>query len=190
MSKKITLRNVRLSYEHIFTPAKFDEGSDAKYSATLIIPKDHPDLDAVKRAFYEAGKEAFPDAFTGKGWPKGYACGLKDADTETDSMGQLLAEKNAAYAGSYILEANSSRRPLVVGRRKEALTEDDGVVYAGCYINVSLGVSGYTYGKVKRGVKAYLNGVQFVKDGERFGTDVSADFDNLDGEAGEDDGWM
>ena len=182
MSKKIMLRNVRLSYEHIFTPSKFDDTQEAKYSATFIIPKDHADLPAVKRAFYEAGQEQFVADFTGKGWPKGYTCSLKDADVDTDGNGELLAEKNPAYKGAYILEANSTRRPVAVNRNKAAVTEEDGIIYSGCYVNASLAAAGYTFGKVKKGVKAYLNGVQFVKDGERFGSDALSDFDALDGE--------
>ena len=185
MSKKIILRNVRLSYEHIFTATSFDDTQDAKYTATFIIPKDHPDLPAVKRAFYEAGAEDFDDAFTGNTWPKGYACGLKDADIETNAMGELLAEKNPAYKGCYILETNSTRRPVVVNRDKSAIAAEDGIIYSGCYVNASLAAKAYTFGKVKKGVKAYLNGVQFVKDGERFGADTLSDFDALDG--GDDD---
>lgn len=187
MSKKVMLRNVRLSYEHIFTPSKFDDNSEPKYSATFIIPKDHPDANAVKRAMLDAGKEAFPDAFGGNGWPKGYSYSLKDADKDTDSMGELLADKNVAYKGAYILEANSTRRPIALNRNKAAVTEEDGIIYSGCYVNASLAAAGFTYGKVKKGVKCYLNGVQFVKDGERFGSDASADFDDLDGE---DDDFM
>lgn len=182
MSKKIMLRNVRLSYEHIFKPTAFDDSQDAKYSATFIIPKDHPDLPAVKRAYFEAGKEEFDAFYEGKAWPKGFTCSLKDADVETDSMGEVLAEKNPAYKGCYILEANSTRRPITVDRRKAAVTEEDGIIYSGCYVNASLAAAGYTYGKVKKGVKCYLNGVQFVKDGERFGADASDDFDALDGD--------
>lgn len=182
MSKKIMLRNVRLSYEHIFKPTSFEEGGDPKYSATFIIPKDHPDLPAVKKAFYEAGQESFASDFKGGAWPKGYTCSLKDADVATDSMGEVLAEKQSAYKGCYILEANSSKRPVVINRNKAAIAEEDGIIYSGCYVNASLAAAGYTYGKVKKGVKAYLNGVQFVKDGERFGSDAMADFDALDGE--------
>lgn len=189
MSKKIVLRNVRLSYEHIFTPTSFEEGGDAKYSATFIIPKDHPDLPAVKRAFFEAGQETFAADFAKPGsWPKGYTCSLRDADVATDSLGEVLAEKQPAYAGCYVLEANSTRRPIALDRRKAAVTEDDGVIYSGCYVNASLNASGYTFGKVKKGVKCYLNGVQFVRDGERFGADTSADFDDLDG--GDDNDFM
>lgn len=182
MSKKIVLRNVRLSYEHIFTPSKFDESQEAKYSATFILPKDHPDLPAVKKAYFEAGQETFASDFTGGSWPRGYTCSLKDADKETDGNGVLLAEKNDAYKGAYILEANSTRRPVTLNRNKAQVTEDDGIIYSGCYVNASLAAAGYTYGKVKKGVKCYLNGVQFVKDGPRFGSDASSDFDALDGD--------
>ena len=182
MSKKIMLRNVRLSYEHIFKPTAFEEGSDPKYSATFIIPKDHADLPAVKRAFLEAGQETFASDFVGNGWPKGFKCSLKDADVATDSMGGILAEKNSAYEGCYILEANSTKRPVVINRNKSAVAEEDGIIYSGCYVNASLAAAGYTYGKMTKGVKAYLNGVQFVKDGERFGSDAMSDFDALDGD--------
>lgn len=188
MSIKVLLRNVRLSYEHIFTPTKFDDNQEAaKYSATFIIPKDHQGVATIKRALMEAGKEAFPSDFGTTGWPKGYTCGLKDADKDTDSNGEILAEKNPAYAGCYIIEANSVRRPLAINRNKAAVTEEDGIIYSGCYVNASLGIAGYTYGKVKKGVKAYLNGVQFVADGERFGSDAMSDFDELDAEGAADD---
>lgn len=183
MSKKIILRNVRLSYEHIFKPTAFEEGGDPKYSATFIIPKDHADLPAVKRAFFEAGQESFATDFVKAGtWPRGFTCSLKDADVATDSMGEILAEKNSAYKGCYILEANSSKRPVVINRNKSVVAEEDGIIYSGCYVNASLAAAGYTFGKMKKGVKAYLNGVQFVKDGERFGSDALGDFDELDGD--------
>ena len=184
MSKKIILRNVRLSYEHIFKASAFEDGQEPKFSATFIIGKDHPDLPAVKKAFFEAGQETFPSDFTGA-WPRGFTCSLKDADVATNSMGEILSEKNPAYKGCYILEANSTHRPITLDRRKAQVTEEDGIIYSGCFVNASLAAAGYTYGKVKKGVKAYLNGVQFVKDGERFGMDASDDFDALDG--GDDD---
>ena len=186
MSKKIMLRNVRLSYEHIFKATAFDDSQEAKFSATFIIPKDHPDLPAVKKAFFEAGQESFASDFAGGTWPRGFTCSLKDADVATNSTGEVLAEKNPAYVGCYILEANSTRRPVILNRNKSAITEEDGIIYSGCYVNASLAAAGYTFGKVKKGVKAYLNGVQFVKDGERFGMDASSDFDALDGD---EDDW-
>ena len=191
MAISIKLNNVRLSYEHIFKASAFEESQTPKYSAELIIPKDHPDLANLRRALMDAGKERFPSAFTSTNWPTGFTCALKDCDKTTDSNGVLLAEKNPATKGCYIVKADSTRRPIVVNRNRAAITEEDGVIYSGCYINVSLGVSGYEFGKLKKGVKCYLNGVQFVADGERFGRDASDDFEDLDGGADNDaPDWM
>ncbi len=187
MSKKIMLRNVRLSYEHIFTPSKFDDTQEkAKYSGTFIIPKDHQDVPALKKALYEAGQEKFPAAFTGGAWPRGYTCALKDADVDTNNEGIVLSEKNAEYKGCYVLKADSTSRPVALDRRKAAVTAEDDVIYSGCYVNVSMAANGFEFGKMTKGVKCYLNGVQFVKDGERFGGDAAADFDALDGD---EDDW-
>ena len=182
MSKKVMLRNVRLSYEHIFTPSALDDSQEPKYSATFIIPKDHADLPALRRALVEAGAEKFPTAFNGKAWPTGYTCALKDGDKDVNGNGEILAENNPEYAGCYVFKASAaaSRRPLTIGRKKEAITEADGVIYSGCYVNASVAVAGYEFGKIKKGVTAYLNGVQFVADGERFGSDAMSDFDELD----------
>jgi hypothetical protein len=70
----------------------------------------------------------------------------------------------------------------VVDRKKAAVSEADGVIYSGCYVNASLAAGAYEFGKIKKGVTCYLNGVQFVADGERFGTDALGDFDALDGD--------
>lgn len=185
MSKKIMLRNVRLSYAHIFTPSAFDDNQEPKFSGTFIIPKDHPDVAALRRALLEAGQEKYPTAFSGGAWPRGYTCAMKDGDKDVDSEGVVLSEKNPEYAGCYIIRADSTRRPVVIDRKKAAVTEADGVIYSGCYVNASIAAAGYEFGKVKKGVKCYLNGVQFVQDGERFGSDALSDFDDLDG--GEDD---
>lgn len=181
MSIKVMLRNVRLSYEHIFQPSSFDDNQESKFSATFIIPKDHQDLPALRKALFEAGTEKYPNAFTGKTWPTGYTCALKDGDKDTDQEGVLLCEKNPEYAGAFVLKADSTRRPVIIDRKKAAVTEEDGIIYSGCYINASIAAAGYEFGKVKKGVKCYLNGVQFVADGERFGSDALSDFDALDG---------
>lgn len=185
MSKKIILHNVRLSYEHIFTPSAMDDNQDPKYSATFIIPKDHPDVPALRRALFEAGQEKYPTAFTGAAWPRGYTCAMKDGDKDEDSQGVLLSEKNPEYAGCYIVRASSTKKVTVVDRKKARVDEADGIIYSGCYVNANIAAAGYEFGKVKKGVTAYLNAIQFVADGERFGSDALSDFDDLDG--GEDD---
>lgn len=174
MSEKIVLRNVRLSYEHIFRADAITEGNEPKYSATWIIPKDSLQIKAVKEAIVKALDEKFPGKRKNGVWPAAMHNPLKDGDE--------LADEHPEYAGCYILRSSSKNRPLVMGRRKEQLTEEDGVIYSGCYCNVSLAAAGFD-AQAKKGVTIYLNGVQFVQDGERLaGFDASSDFDDLDGD--------
>nr|DAY31265.1 MAG TPA: DNA helix destabilizing protein [Caudoviricetes sp.] len=183
MSEKIVLKNVRLSYEHIFHADSIGD-SDPKYSASWIIPKDHPQVKAVKEALTKALDEKFPGKRKpGAPWPSSFHSPLADGDE--------LADEHPEYAGSYVLKSSSKNRPLVMGRRKEQLTEEDGVIYSGCYCNASLAAAGFEFEKLKKGVTVYLNGVQFVRDGERLaGYDASGDFDELDDEADDYDGLI
>lgn len=179
MSEKIVLKNVRLSYEHIFRADKVasDENSTPKYSASWIIKKDDPQIKRVKEALIKALDERFPGKRKPGGpWPSSMHNPLKDGDE--------LADEHAEYAGCYVLRSSSKNRPVVMGRKKEALTEEDGVIYSGCYCNVSLAAAGFD-ANVKKGVTVYLNGVQFLRDGERLaGVDASNDFEELDDEDG------
>ena len=126
--------------------------------------------------------KALDEKFPGKRkpgapWPSSMHNPLKDGDE--------MADEHLEYAGSYVLRSGSKNRPVVMGRRKEALAEEDGVVYSGCFCNVSLAAAGFD-AQVKKGVTCYLNGVQFVRDGERLaGYDASNDFEDL-GEDGDD----
>ena len=182
MSEKIVLKNARLSYEHLFRADKVagDEGSVPKYSASWIIPKDSPQIRTIKEALCKALDEKCPGKRrSGAAWPSAMHNPLRDGDE--------IADEHPEYAGCYVLRSSSKNRPVVLGRHKEALTEEDGVIYSGCYCNVSLAAAGFD-AQVKRGVTCYLNGVQFVRDGERLaGADASSDFEELDDDDGIDD---
>jgi hypothetical protein len=70
-----------------------------------------------------------------------------------------------------------------LNKDKSPLTEADGVVYSGCYVNgiIDLWAQNNNYGKR---INATLLGVQFAGDGEAFssgGSSASADdFDDID----------
>lgn len=177
MSEKIVLKNVRLSFEHLFRADSIGE-SEPKFSASWIIPKNHPQVKALKEALAKALDEKFPGKRKPGGpWPSAMHNPLIDGDE--------LADERPEYAGAYVLKSSSKNRPLVVGRKKEAITEEDGVIYSGCYCNASLAAAGFEFEKLKKGVTVYLNGVQFVKDGDRLaGYDATNDFDDLDEDEG------
>jgi len=79
------------------------------------------------------------------------------------------------------IKASTKKRPLVIDRSKSPITEDDDIIYAGCYVNAIISLWAQNNGYGKR-INAQLDGVQFVKDGEPFAdnsTSVSA-FDAFD----------
>ena len=162
---KIQLKNVRLSFPSIFHRSVF-EGQEGKYEATFLISKEDV---KTKKILDEAIASAIAEAKVKV--PADKRC-LKDGD-ESDYDG---------YEGNWSLKAASSKRPTVINRDKTPLTDEDEVVYAGCYVNaiIDFWVQNNKYGKR---VNANLYGIQFSKDGESFGmgpVDVTDDFDDLD----------
>lgn len=148
----VKLKNVRINFASVFEPfvsAKFPN-NEPKYQITLLLDKEiKSDRDMVA-SLAKACDEA-----------AGGAKVLKHPLIDGDEPGQH--ENNAGY---YLVRPSNKRRPVVVGKDGEALTEADNVIYDGCYCNVALDV--YYYPKMK-GVFATLLGVQFAGDGEPLG---------------------
>lgn len=166
---KIKLSNVRLSFPSIFNRAEFN-GEQGKFEATFLLDKEEQSdqIAKLESAIESAIKEAKIKV------PSDKRC-LKDGDgVEYDG-----------YAGQVSLKASSKKRPTVIDRDKTPLMEDDqNSPYAGCYVNavIDLWVQNNTFG---RRINANLYGIQFVKDGEAFGSgdiDVMDDFDDMDDE--------
>ena len=91
---------------------------------------------------------------------------------------KTLKPKSAAEVQEIIKKANKDKTPL---------TEDDNVIYGGCYVNaiIELWAQDNNYGKR---INANLLGVQFHKDGEPFGGGgVSVKADDFDDVSGDDD---
>jgi hypothetical protein len=163
---KLKLTNVRLSFPSLFKRAQF-ENKDTKFEGTFLLDKEK---DAQQIAAIEAAIESVIKD-SGIKIPAGKRC-LADGD-DKDYDG---------YAGCMSLKTSANKRPTVIDRDKSPLVEDDDVIYAGCYVNaiVDFWVQNNQYGKR---VNGNLYGVQFVKDGEPFGSgpvDVTDDFDELD----------
>jgi len=137
-----------------------------------LVPKDHPQIAELQAAVKEVGQEAH-----GAKWSKAQMC-LKDGDQiEYDG-----------YAGNWSIKAGTKKRPVLLNRDKSAVSEEDGVLYAGCYVNASISLYAFTnnYGSF---ISAQLNAVQFARDGEPFGDGSDSgysddDFDYIDDDDG------
>lgn len=84
------------------------------------------------------------------------------------------------------LNAKNDNRPAVVDGQKNPVTKDDAKwPYAGCYVNATVEIYGYSHPQGGKGVSAQLRAVQFVKDGEAFGAgrvDADEEFDEVPAE--------
>lgn len=163
---RVVTGKVRLSYANLFEPRAM-EGQEPKYSVSIIIPKEDKATVKAIQAAIEAAKEQDKGKWNGK-IPANLKTPLRDGDEDRPD--------DEAYADSYFVNANSTRKPEVVDRYGNFLGDDD--VYSGCYARVSLNFFGYnTSGN--RGVGCGLGNVQKLDDGERLGggTTAAEDFD-------------
>ncbi|MCI6360584.1 MAG: DUF2815 family protein [Eubacterium coprostanoligenes] len=177
MSTKITTgRNTRFSYVNVFE-AKSINGSNPKYSVSLIIPKEDEETVAkIKKAIQEAYDDGQGKLKgTGKSVPslKALKTPLRDGDLERPD--------DEAYANAYFINANSPQKPGVWDAKKNPLTEED--VYSGCYGRAS--ISFYAYNaQGNKGIACGLNAIQKLRDGEPLGGrgNTADDFDIEDEE--------
>ena len=174
VTTKVKIGEVRFSYVHIFTPEAVAEGSDKKYSVSLIIPKSNKKLVAEIKAAIDAAIEAgVAQRFGGKR-PLNLRSPLRDGDMEKAD--------DDAYAGAYFINATSKTKPGVVKRVKlngenklvEVTNEDD--VYSGCFGFASVNFFAYNNAGNK-GIGAGLNNILKTRDGDYLGGRSSAESD-------------
>lgn len=166
VKRKFRLDGARLSFPALFQRAKFN-GEEGKFEGTFLVPKDSDAAKLLEAKLEEVRAEAF-----GKKKLPADKVAVKDGEFKSDLDG---------YAGQIYVKATSNKRPAVFDRDRTPLAEEDNRIYSGCYVNaiVTLWAQDNNYGKR---INASLDAVQFVKDGEPFGSSgVSADeFDDLD----------
>ena len=156
------LDNVRLSFPQLFTATSFNPEQKKKFSATLLFADGSETDKAVKKAILDAAEAKWP----GKG-----AAMVK----QLQAQGKLClrgGEEKPNYdgfgEGVKFVNASNDKRPTVIDRDRTPLTEEDGRIYAGCYVNAVVEFWGQDNQWGKR-VNCSLRGVQFARYGEPFG---------------------
>jgi hypothetical protein len=148
-----------------------DPDEKGTYRAQFIISKDAEGAIAFRDAYREYGVQKFG----GSAWK---SAAFKDGDRiiqdKLDQGGD--PEGLAHYANSYVLsgftyaDKKTGKKPDIRGN-----------CYSGCYLAVILRICEYEFldpvAKTKNvGLHAYINGVKFQEDGERFGGErINAD---------------
>jgi len=157
----------RLSYPQLFRPKSFSSDgteSAAKYSASILLDttENAADIKKVQAVIAAVAKAKWPGKL-----PNFKKC-LRDGSEkpETDGYGDEVM----------LVSASNTRKPQVVDRNpKNAITEDQDKVYAGCTVKVVLNLWAQD-NKFGKRVNASVEVVQFIADGERFGAEsVKAD---------------
>lgn len=162
----IRVNNVRLSYEHIFTPYSKEEKEKKKYSGRFILPESThaKEIELLQAHNLKLQKEYFKAR-------------IKSSDIYFRDGDELGKDE---YEDTWYIAASETHRPQVIGKRREVITQEDDIVYSGCYVNVLIRPwkQDNTYGKK---INANLLAVQFNRDGERFGAerpDVNEHFED------------
>ncbi len=176
----ILVKNVRLSYPHLFRAWGLNEGDTKKFSGKFLLDKKThaEEIKAMGKHLVKMQTEAFKGRI-----PNDKLCLRDGAESGKEEMANVFA-----------IAASESTRPNVINRDRSPINEEDDIVYAGCFCNVLIRfwVQNNKFGKR---INANLLAVQFVKDGERFSgidrpdmadvfDDVEEDFDG----AGDADG--
>lgn len=172
---KIILKNVRLSFPSVFKTETYQGEDTGKYGATFLLPKsDKATKKAIDDSLPEILKKIKVSNIAQIPSDKIF---IKDGDISDHS-------KYPEHAGNWVIRAMNTKKPTVINRDKTPITDDDNIIYSGCYVNAQ--ISPWGFNKKSKGVSANLMGIQFVKDGDRLGAEVVAsvdDFDAIDDDA-------
>lgn len=167
-STKVVTGEVRFSYAHVFEPASI-EGSEPKYSVSILIDKkDKKTLERIKAAI-EAAKQAGLSKFGGK-VPANLKLPVRDGDTER--------EDDPVYAGKYFINANAKTKPGIVDKGCNPII-DSTEFYSGCYGHASITFYAFNTSGNK-GIACGLNNLMKTRDGEMLGGRASAEDDFAD----------
>lgn len=171
---RVMLKNVRLAFPNLFEAQTVNGEGEPRFGASLLLPADHPQLAEIKKAMQAAAKEKWKDK-------------AQAVYAELDKKDKLAlhdGDGKASYDGFegnlYIAAASQqSNRPTVLNADRSPITEKDGVVYAGCYVNASIEFWAQD-NKFGKRVNAQLRGVQFLRDGDAFSAGRPAGADEFD----------
>lgn len=167
---------VRLSYANVFKARAMNEGETPKYGSAILIPKsDKLTLKKIEAAVNKAKIEGKASKFGGK-IPATLKLPLRDGDEEHPD------DEN--YAGMMFLNANNSRRPAIVDRDRNPITEEDDEVYSGVYGRAVL--SFFPFAGKSKGIAASFDAFQKTADGERL-SGGSVDIDEVFGDEFDDE---
>lgn len=160
-SLKIVTDAHTLSFVYIDEPRAFNEGDKPKFEVTVLIPKDHPDVEEIQEAIDSAYEQNKDKVFKGAKMSNKWHNPLRDGD-------EYLEEHPEAtqYEGCYYVKATSTQKPRCWDTDGTELF-DVSEIYSGCEAMVSMRC--FAFNNKAKGFGFYLNGIKKTDDGERIG---------------------
>lgn len=171
---RILLKDVRLAFPNLFEPTTVNGEGKPRYSATFILPADHPQLEEIRQKIEAVAREKWKDK----------AAAILNSLYKTGKVALHDGDEKAQYdgfAGNLFVTASAQENaaPIVIDRDRSPLTQRSGRPYAGCYVNVSLEFWAQDNAYGKR-INCTLRGVQFYQDGDSFSAGRPASADEFD----------
>lgn len=179
-TKVITGANTRWSYIHVLEPNSIN-GSEPKYSVSLIIPKSDKKTVVKIKAAIQAAYDAGQAKLKGNGRSVPQLTAIKSPLRD----GDLERPDDAAYADSYFINANNKSKPGLVDADLQLIL-DSSLIFSGVYGRASITFYAFN-SNGNRGIACALNHLMYVKTGEPLGNYSSAEQDFSDLDEDEDD---
>lgn len=176
---KIKITNARLSFNSIFKAESKFEGTDPKFSAMFILDprtdEGKENLVGIKSTIRDLEKEKL----------KG-----KELDISKLPLQDGSEKEYSGWDGNIIVSAASKTRPVVVGRKRQPVAEQDAedVPYSGCYVNAVVDAWAMDHPQFGQRIVFELKAIQFAKAGEPFvasGVDIENDFSDIEADVEE-----
>lgn len=160
-SEKLILNeNTRWSFLHIWEPVSIN-GERPKYSITLVIKKDSPDMDVIRNAIKSVYKNSAAVLMDESGTVPPLATlrlPIRDGDKDRPD--------DPSYANCYYINAYSVYAPGIVDQDLNEI-KDRNQIYSGCFGRASISFYAFNTGETA-GIACSLNNLQKIKDGERY----------------------
>lgn len=170
---KVLTGEVRLSYVNLVTPRAAQQGGEAKYSVTLLIPKS----DTATKANIDAAMEAAAKEATAKTWGGVRPPYLKPVIHDGDGVRPSGVAFGPECKGHWVLTASTKMKPQVVGIDNINCELAPTDIYSGMYARVTIRFFGYS-NSGNKGVGCGLGNVMKTRDGEPLsgGASAASDF--------------
>ena len=168
--------NARIAFiQNLWEAAQIMGEGEKKYSATFLLPKDNTQLQRLRGAMVSVAVEKWGN----KG--KDVLDSLISKDKVFLRDGNDKSQYDGFEGNMYFNATQVEKRgaPVVVNMDKVNITEADGLLYAGCYVDVSIDIYAQdnTYGKR---INAVLRAVRFRAEGEALAGTAPANENEFD----------